>query len=264
MAGIITSIEDAIWGWADLVLNPAAYSYTVIISSCIYGGLAYSITINGTTYTTTADVTDTVTTILCELKSLIDAASLPLITSVSNNQLLIQATAGSAAFTCRVSPNMNFASPLVPIIWMHQNETIPNTTYITLHNMTSDRRGLPYKSAVQTQFNPDGSVVAGSDIQTIIRTEKFTISIQSYGLNGDEYLEQLRESLDYSYIAAYMDSVGISSLNDTAVKDISAILDMTAEPRSVFEVTFLTNIETTEEVGFIQTVGYSGSYSLPN
>lgn len=261
--GFLTTIEDSLQTWADNVLNPPVLSCILFIPEDVFPTDDYSVTIGTTVFTVTATETDTKEDIFDALETAINAGTLAVTATASSTQLGIVSDDSITTFKIRCSDTMAFNPPLVPVIWMHQNGPIPKISYVTLHIMQSDRYGLPYKSLVTPEFDVHGALIPGTDVQDIVREKKFTLSIQGYGTKSDDYLETLLASLDLQAVQDYFDTQGLSSIDDTPVKDISAILDMQAEVRSVFEVTFLTSLLVTDQVGYMDKVEYSGEYLPP-
>jgi hypothetical protein len=139
-----------------------------------------------------------------------------------------------------------------PIIWANENGTRPALPYVTLQVRTVRKPGMPYSSKA-----------SATGVQTVSYIEDIDVSIQSYGDASDDFLLNLKNSLQKDTVlqALYANKVGLRNIGD--ITEIPIILDETAENRYLFEVSFTIGQEITDTVGFISTVEIEDTIEQP-
>lgn len=285
------TIEDRIWGWANYTLSAICgwnseflmtekwLSPILSLSSQLVDGDEISVTVNNTKISVTfnTDHDTTLANFITAINTNTSVVALG-ITVALNSQ---DASGLSIVFVVeRFGINLKTqvihsgagtaVASIVPIIWMHQNGTLPNQSYVSLHDMTSPMKMLPWKGKVElpiiqdpafpsdpTKTIPDPAWPNGR--QLIGWTEEHVISIKGYGQFTDDYLQNLRMCLELEAVQDYLDNNGLSAIIAMPIQDASVLVDDQAERRCVMDVTFRISLSMYDEPGYINVVQYTGS-----
>jgi hypothetical protein len=139
----------------------------------------------------------------------------------------------------------------IPLIWEGENGPRPVYPYLKL-NITSDvHLGQPYKSLVNET----------TECLTIIGQGEISLSIQAFYEGADEYLNALKQANELESIEELLESLGIAIRSFGTITAMSEIFQEDAEKRWSMDVTIGYQWSTTDKVGYINDVNYSGSYT---
>jgi hypothetical protein len=138
----------------------------------------------------------------------------------------------------------------IPIVWANERGPRPGVAYVQL-NITTDS---PEGTVQITPADVDGNVL-------LIGYGVMNVSLQSFGPDSNEYLEILKRSYRKDSSKTVLDTSGLVIREVGNVNGVPEILDETPEHRWVLEMTFGYAWSTTDAVGYITNVEYTGDYT---
>ena len=290
---VIKTIEDRIYGWANLSLSYAQgwnseirhrdewVSPEILFIGEMVAGDVLLIIINNKTFSQ-AFVTshdNTIRTIISTINN--DSFTMGLGIGISEMSAIeISGLSTRVIFKVEVS-GINIRTyiqhtaagtaqtNIIPIIWMHENGVIPNQSYVSLHIITTPEKMMKYAGKVEIPLIQDPAYPSDptkkiadpawpNGKQEIQWTEEYVTSIKGYGDYSDNYLEALRMFLDLSIVQNYLDVNYLSAYLATPINDMSIILDDQADRRCGMDVNFRSNLIMVDEPGWIDNVIYAG------
>lgn len=131
----------------------------------------------------------------------------------------------------------------VPVIWYYPNAPRPQTTYITLNISTFNQMGWDYRPM---PIDNAGNVLLKGD-------REFTLSVQAYGVNPMQILENLRTSLQSETNLNQLREAGIAYFGQNSIIDISTLIDSRYELRAAMDLNFRIGQQYAEALGTIAT-----------
>jgi len=156
---------------------------------------------------------------------------------------------------------VNQSGSTIPVIWANQNGRRPNVGYVGLNIIAQARPGQAYQGPVILS-NPSDPTTG---VQTIALDQDFTVSIQGYGEDMRDPLDAIADSLEDPFWFDALDAVGLAHRQHTPARDVSQIIDLTAERRYVMEWTCGVRREISHSgAPWIETVQYSGTVEKPD
>ena len=140
------------------------------------------------------------------------------------------------------------------VIFFNEDGPRPTLPYITINLFAFTKVGYAYH-----QFP-----IPDTGIKKIKYDEPFTVSLQGYGKNSQNLLQELKDSLQKDVVINALDSNGLAVLDENfPVNDISGLIDSTIEKRYSYDILMGFAQELSEEVGYIEDVDITKVY-LPS
>lgn len=136
------------------------------------------------------------------------------------------------------------------VIHADQNSPRPDEAYITIKILGFNKVGQRYL------FPPDDN-----GDRVISYGEDFTVSIQSYGVDTEDELQNLKDSLQLESIGLDFEQNNIAIRNDSNITDISIAIDSTIEKRFLYEVRMSHTRNIEENVGVIEDFEFTPTYN---
>lgn len=133
-------------------------------------------------------------------------------------------------------------------------------------NENAPRPSLPYITILVAPFIKIGQANMIDETQgdrTVKYDEDFNVSIQYFGDDWRDVLQQLKDSLQLEQYKDYFTAEDIAIRDDTPISDISLQLDNTIEKRGLFELVCGFARHLTENVNYVSTVNISETYLNP-
>lgn len=130
------------------------------------------------------------------------------------------------------------------VIWYYPNAPRPANSYVSLNITSFSQMGWDY---IPRPTDNPGNVILKGD-------RELTLSLQAYGDQPFETLENLRTSLQRETVKDYLRSQGLAYFGQESIIDISTLLDSRYEQRASMDVYFRIGQQYTDQLGTIATV----------
>jgi len=158
------------------------------------------------------------------------------------------------------------AQTTLDVVWVDENAPRPDDPYFSLRMMNSARIGQDFVDV------PDGT----TELATITGNRDIIIEVQSYGAGAWSAIEGMRTSLSKPSVQAALRANGLVYVDSTPITNLTLPIESRMEERRVFEATFRTAEQVTDDLGVIETVNvgatvkdtdgstaYSGTITVP-
>lgn len=153
---------------------------------------------------------------------------------------------------------VNSPSGTMPIIWANENGPRPtDALYLGVNVIAGPtKKGSAWKSKISGVASP-----SDTGTQSVVQEWELSISVQAYGDGGDALLSAVAIALELESTYAVLKSKGLFTRGEPTIKDVSEIIDETAEKRAVLDLTLGYTEKVTDSPGWIGDVALSDNYT---